>query len=113
MNEDILLVKIHNALAKGVEHYAATKGNWKLDKRRLTHIQYVAGVNNGKIVCVFTPSSWTTIKSDIKKENNRKCFEGTEADSQILSKLRNNEALLLGKFGSGASIAYAAFSELN
>lgn len=81
MKEEILLLKIHNALKEGKDYYEATRGNWKMDKKRLPHIQYVAGVNEGKIVCVFGPSTWGIIEEGSDK--GRKHFEGIKAYQEM------------------------------
>lgn len=110
MKEEILLVKIHNALKDGNNYYEATRGNWRVNKMRLGHIQYVVGISCGKIVCAFTPYGWNVIKEGTKAE--RKYFDGIEVSKEILSKLQNSEDILIGKFGARQSIAYASLSEV-
>lgn len=110
MKEEILLLKIHNAIKEGKDHYQAVCGNWKMSEKRLPYIQYVAGINNKKVVCVFKPIKWSVIEEG--PEKGRKCFKGTEAANEVLLQLQAKEEQLIKKFGSGSAIAYASSSEL-
>jgi len=111
MKEEILLLKIQNALKEGKDFYEATSGNWKMDKRRWPYIQYVAGVNEGKVVCAFQPSKWEVIEEGMDK--GRKRFDGIEAPAEILTKLQRAEEQVLKKFGSGSAVAYISLAELD
>lgn len=111
MKEEIMLLKIHNALKEGKDYYEAVHGNWKIDKRRFDYIQYVAGINQGKVVCEFQPSKWHIVEEG--PEKGRKYFEGSEAPEEMLSKLQRVEEKLLKKFGRGSAVAYISLSELN
>lgn len=111
MKEEILLLKIHNALKEGKDYYEATRGNWKINKDRIPYIQYVAGVSDGKVVCAFQPSKWEIIEEG--SEKGRKRFEGTEAPLEILKKLQKAEEKVMKKFGRGSAVAYISLSELN
>ncbi|WP_047154586.1 hypothetical protein [Aneurinibacillus tyrosinisolvens] len=111
MKEEILMVKIHNALKRdGKDFYEATRGNWKVNQARFKHIQYVAGINDGKVVCAFRPLEWDVIKEGT--ETGRKRFNGIEAPNEILLKLQESESYLTKKFGSGQAVAYACLSEI-
>lgn len=111
LKEEILLLKIHNAIKEGKDFYEATRGHWRINKKRLNNIEYVAGINKGKVVCVFEPSKWGELEDGIEK--GRKYFEGIEASREILSKLQSLEEKLLKKFGSGSSVAYISLSEID
>lgn len=110
MKEEILLLKIQNALKEGKDYYEATRGNWKINESRIPYIQYVAGVSGGKIVCLFQPSSWEIIEDG--SEKGRKRFEGKEAPSEILTKLQKEQEQVLKKFGRGSAVAYISLVEL-
>lgn len=110
MKEELLLLKIHNALNEGKGYYEATHGNWKVSNNRLDYIQYVVGFNRGKIVCVFQPTRWGVIEEG--QERGRKYFEGKEASEDLLSKLQCAEGNLFRKFGSGNPVAYAFISDI-
>jgi len=110
LKEELLLLKIQNALDEGKDYYEAIRGNWKVSKDRFDYIQYTVGFERGKVVCVFQPDIWSTIEKG--KDKGRKCFEGKEAPSDILSKLQKSEQLLIRKFGSGNPVAYALLSEI-
>ena len=111
MKQEILLVKIQNALKKGDNYYEATRGNWKISAKRLANIQYVAGVSNGKIVCLFVPTLWEIVETE-GKDKGRKRFEGKEGSEKILVSLQESEDKVLKKFGRGSAIAYISLSEL-
>jgi hypothetical protein len=111
VKEEILLVKIHNTLAEGKDHYEATRGNWRMSKHRFPYIQYVVGVHHGKIVCVFQPEEWEIIEEGPDK--GRKRFAGTKASSEVLKKLQMVEDKVMRKFGSGNAIAYLSLEELD
>jgi hypothetical protein len=110
MKEEVLLLKIQNALKEGKDYYESIRGNWKINKSRLPHIQYVAGVSCGKVVCAFVPTKWEIIEEG--SEKGRKCFEGVEAPHELLLKLQNAEERVLKKFGRGSAVAYISLSEL-
>lgn len=110
MKEDLLLLKIHNAVNEGKDYYEATRGNWKVSKMRFDSIQYVVGVNRGKIVCVFQPTKWGII--DEGTDKGRAFFDGVNASNNVLIELQNAEDQLLKKFGSGNPVAYATYAEI-
>lgn len=113
--QDILLVKIHNTLQEGQDLYEATRQKWRLSTTKLREIQYVVGINRGKVVCVYIPEEWHVITQDEAedpKDVGRKRFSGKEAPNEILVRLQNQEKMLADKFGSGAAIAYAGFHEI-
>ena len=111
MKEEILLLKIHNALKEGKDYYEATRGNWKINKGRIPYIQYVVGISGGKVVCAFQPSKWEIIEEG--SEKGRKRFEGTEAPLEILKKLQKVEEKVLKKFGRGSAVAYITLTEID
>ncbi|MEI4770485.1 hypothetical protein WAX74_12645 [Psychrobacillus sp. FJAT-51614] len=110
MKEEILLLKIQNALKERKDYYEATRGNWKINKSRLPFIQYVAGISGGKVVCAFQPSKWEVIEYGTEK--GRKRFEGNEVPSEILVKLQKKEEQVLRKFGRGSAVAYISLTEI-
>lgn len=110
MKEEVLLLKIQNALKEGKDYYESTRGNWKINESRLPHIQFVAGVSQGKVVCTFVPSKWEIIEEGAEK--GRKRFEGVEAPNEVLFKLQKREEKVLKKFGRGSAVAYISLSEL-
>lgn len=111
MIEEILLLKIHNGLKDGKDYYEATLGNWKVNKKRFDHIQYVVGINRGKVVCAFKPIKWNIVEEGT--EAGRKYFEGVEITKVVLAKFQYNEEKLMKKFGTGQSVAYAYMSDIN
>ena len=110
MKKDLLLLKIHKAVNEGKDFFEATRGNWKVSKKRFDYIQYVVGVNRGKIVCAFRPTKWDII--DDGRDKGRAFFDGLDAPKEVLIKLQNAEDQLLKKFGSGNPVAYAMYSEI-
>ncbi|MEW4305794.1 hypothetical protein [Rossellomorea marisflavi] len=110
MKEEILLLKIHNGLKDGKNYYEATRGNWKINKKRLETIQYAVGINRGKIVCAFEPSEWMTIEEGA--DVGRKRFIGKEAPSDILKTFQENEKFLVEKFGNAQSLAYSYLDDI-
>lgn len=110
MKEEILLLKIHNAIKEGKDYYQSSQGNWRMSEKRLSTIKYVVGINQKKVVCVYVPTEWHIIQDG--PEKGRKFFVGTEASNNILIKLQTIEEQLLKKFGSGSAIAYVSLSEV-
>ncbi|MDR7079553.1 hypothetical protein J2Y03_004611 [Neobacillus niacini] len=110
MKEEILLLKIHNGLKEGKSYYEALRGNWKISEKRFQSIKYVAGINRGKVVCIFQPTNWSIISEG--QEKGRKVFDGIEAPNNILLDLQESEELLLKKFGSGSPVAYVSLKEI-
>lgn len=111
MKEEILILKIHNGLKQGKDYYEATKGNWKINKKRFEHIKYVVGINRGRVVCAFEPIKWNIVEEG--KESGRKNFEGVETTKALLSTFQSKENLLMKKFGTGQSVAYAYMTDIN
>jgi hypothetical protein len=111
VKEEILLLKIQNALKEGKDYYEATSGNWKINENRFPYIKLVAGVSKGKIVCLFEQIKWVFIKKGT--ERGRKRFEGKEASLDTLNNLQNAEEKVLKKFGSGSAVAYISLSEID
>ena len=109
--EQILLLKIHNGLKDRKDHYEATKGYWKISEKRLPNIAYVAGINRGKVECLYKPISWSTVEEG--KTKGRKYFEGAEGPEDLLLCLQNQEEQLMKKFGTGSAVAYIDLSEVN
>ncbi|OQP05156.1 hypothetical protein B1690_14275 [Geobacillus sp. 46C-IIa] len=109
MREESMLVKIHGTLAEGKDDYEATRGNWRINERRLPYIQYVVGVNHGKIVCAFLPKKWETIEEGGRR---KKRFEGVEASVEILQKLRQKESKIVRKFKGQNPVRYLSLDEL-
>lgn len=111
------MVKIHHALREGKDFYEATRGNWKASLRRLEdNVQYVVGIKEQKVVCVFEPQQWHVIEESeakVPQDVGRMYFDGSEATDDILARLQKSEATLLKKFGSGAAIAYTSLDELD
>ncbi|MFJ5762272.1 hypothetical protein ACIQAA_24745 [Neobacillus sp. NPDC093182] len=110
MKEEILLLKIHNGLKEGKNYYEAIRGNWKISEKRFQSIKYVAGINRGKVVCIFQPTNWSTITEG--QEKGRKAFNGIEGPNDILLDLQKSEEILLKKFGSGSPVAYVSSEEI-
>ncbi|WP_202078862.1 hypothetical protein [Caldalkalibacillus salinus] len=111
MTHEILLLKIHNGLKDGKDYYEATRGNWKLDKRRPQYIQYVVGINRGKVVCAFQPTKWGIVEEGTEK--NRKFFDGIEAPAEVLLRFQSSTEQIIKKFGTGSPVAYTSFEEIN
>lgn len=109
VKEEIMLVKIHNTLADGKDYYEATRGNWLVSARRFPYIQYVVGVNRGKIVCAFIPEQWETIEEGGRR---KKRFEGVEASLEILQKLRQKESEIVRIFRGKNPIKYLSLDKL-
>ncbi|GMN99857.1 hypothetical protein [Parageobacillus thermoglucosidasius] len=108
MKEEILLVKIHNTLAEGKDHYEATRGNWRMSKHRFPYIQYVAGWDiMEKSFVSFSLKSGRLFKKDLIRGT------GTEASSELLKKLQMVEDKIMRKFGSRNAIAYLSLEELD
>lgn len=110
MKQEILMVKIHNALKEGKSHYEATRGKWRINKARLDHIQYVVGVDQGEIACAYRPLNWFQVEEGT--EIGRSYFEGKDVDVKLLSKMQESKELLINKFGRGQAVAYASLSEI-
>ena len=110
MKEEILLLKIHNAIKEGKDYYQSVQGNWKLNAKRLSSIKYVVGIDKKKVVCVFIPTEWHIIQDG--PEKGRKYFIGVEASMEILLSMQTKDEQLLKKFGTGSAIAYASISEI-
>ncbi|MEK4538096.1 hypothetical protein NST21_22575 [Peribacillus sp. FSL K6-1552] len=110
MKEEVLMLKIHNGLKDGKDYYEATRGNWKVNKKRFDHIKYVIGINRGKVICAFEPIRWKTV--EVGSNAGRKNFEGVEATTALLSTFQHNEDLLMKKFGRGQSVAYAYMTDI-
>lgn len=111
MKEEILMLKIHNGLKDGKDFYEATRGNWKIKKMRFEYIQYVVGIDRGKVICIFEPERWFIIENG--PEKGRKYFKGKESRKELLLKFKAVEEHLLKKIGSGSAIAYEFLSEIN
>ena len=105
-----MLLKIHNGLKDGKDHYEATRKHWRISKKRIESIQYAVGINRGKVECAFQPVRWGVVEEG--KEKGRLYFEGSEASSDIIHKLQCAQDQLLKKFGSGNPVAYISLSEL-
>ena len=110
MKEEILLLKIHNAIKEGKDYYQSVQGNWKMNAKRIPSIKYVVGIDKQKVVCVFVPTEWHIIQEGTEK--GRKYFVGVEASNEILLNMKTKDEQLLKKFGTGSAIAYASISEL-
>ncbi|MEH7415027.1 hypothetical protein V7266_07045 [Neobacillus drentensis] len=83
MENEILAVKIQNAVNKdGKDYYEATRGNWLANKNRVQKVQFVAGILNKKVVCVYKPLTWQTVEENGKKRHR---FDGEEADQQTFN----------------------------
>ncbi|NMH72534.1 hypothetical protein HF078_05555 [Bacillus sp. RO2] len=108
--EELLLLKIHNGLKDGKNHYEATRGNWRISQKRFDTITLVAGINRGKVECLFKPKKWGIVEAGTDK--GRKFFEGEEGPSDLLLRLQNSEEQLLKKFGTGSPVAYIDLNEL-
>lgn len=111
MRKDILLLKIHKALAEGKDLYDAIRGNWVVSQSRFEDIKYVVGVKNREIICAYQPTSWGRINEGA--DQGRKYFEGVDAPNEVFAQLKRYEEELLKKFGSGNPVAYASLSELH
>ncbi|HEU4964423.1 MAG TPA: hypothetical protein VFV52_11320 [Bacilli bacterium] len=112
MKEEIVLFKIHRALEEGKSFYEATRAHWRMDTRRLQHIQYAVGVDRGKIVCAFRPLKWETVLED-GPDYKRKHFEGVEVSDEVLSQFQDAELKLLAKFGARKELAYASLTDID
>jgi hypothetical protein len=110
MKQEILMVKIHNALKEGKSHYEATRGKWRINKARLDYIQYVVGVDQGEIVCAYKPINWFQVEEG--NERGRSFFEGEDVDVKHFSKMQESSVLLTKKFGRGQALAYASLSDI-
>ncbi|REJ07739.1 hypothetical protein [Halobacillus trueperi] len=111
MEQEILMVKIHNAIKEGKTLYESTNGNWKINRKRLKHIRFVLGINNGEVVCGYQPTKWYQIEEGT--ESGRSFFEGSPIDEGMLNKMQSSNEILKNKFGTGSAIAYAYVSELH
>jgi hypothetical protein len=109
VKEEIVLVKIHHTLAEGKDYYEAIRGNWLISERRFPYIQYVVGINHGKIVCAFRPEKWETIE---EKGQKKRRFEGVEAPVEILQKLRRKESEIARRFKGQNPVRYLSLDEL-
>lgn len=104
MNTEILAVKIQNAVKKdGKDYYEATRGNWRANKARVLKVEYVAGILNKEVVCVYKPVKWQTVEEHGKK---RQRFKGEEVNQHTFNKIKEMEQDILKGFGSGAAISY-------
>ncbi|GGM40422.1 hypothetical protein GCM10011351_28200 [Paraliobacillus quinghaiensis] len=110
MKQEILMVKIQNAIKEGKSYYEATKGNWRINKARLDYIQYVVGVDRGDIVCAYNPKNWYQVEEGT--EMGRSYFYGKEVDDNLLCKMQESKELLNKKFGRGQAVGYASLSEI-
>ena len=108
--EEILLLKIHNGLKTRNDHYKATRGYWRISEKRLETISYVAGINRGKVECLYKPIKWSTVEEG--KRKGRKYFEGVEAPEELLICLQNQEEQLMKRFGSGSAVAYIDLNDI-
>lgn len=70
MKEEILLLKIHNALKEGKDYYEATRGNWKINKGRIPYIQYVVGISAEKLFVHFNLQNGKLSKKVLRREEN-------------------------------------------
>ncbi|MBY6054700.1 hypothetical protein [Cytobacillus firmus] len=105
MSKEILAVKIQNAVKKdGKDYYEATRGNWRANKERVRKVEYVIGVMNKEVVCVYKPLSWDTVEENGKK---RQRFEGEEVSQSTFNRIKNMEEAIIKGFGSGAAISYS------
>ncbi|OMD41125.1 hypothetical protein [Paenibacillus odorifer] len=109
MKEEIVLFKIHKGL-KDRDHYEATRKHWRMSKKRIDYIKYAVGINQGKVECVYQPTSWVVVEEGELK--GRLQFEGSEASSDIIHKLQRVQDQLLKKFGAGNPVAYISLSEV-
>ncbi|MGG4468468.1 hypothetical protein ABER68_10600 [Paenibacillus alvei] len=108
MNNSVLAVKIHNAIQKdGKDYYEATRGNWRASKVRARKVNYVLGVLNKQVVCVYRPLSWETV---VENGIERQRFEGEEVDQATFNMIKSQENAILKGFGRGQSISYFDFS---
>lgn len=69
MKEEILLLKIHNAIKEGKDYYQSVQDNWKMNAKRLPFIKYVVGIDNQKIVCVIELPEWYIIHEGPEKKD--------------------------------------------
>jgi hypothetical protein len=111
VKEEILILKIHNGLKDWKNFYEATRGNWKINKARLTHVKYVIGINRGKVVCAFEPIKWMIIEEG--SDAGRKRFDGKEVTSELLKNFQDNEQSLLRRFGSCQAVAYCYMNDIS
>jgi hypothetical protein len=110
MEQEILMVKIHNGLKDKKTPYEATRKHWKVNTARHPFIKYVVGFNKKEVTGVFEPSSWHIVNEG--SEKGRSYFEGNEANEEIHSQIKASSELLLKKFGTGSAIAYAYLADL-
>ncbi|MFC3749206.1 hypothetical protein [Paenibacillus sp. GCM10012306] len=110
MREEIVLFKIHRGLRER-NHYEATRKHWRMNKNRIEHIKYAVGIDQGKVVCVFEPTSWEVVEEGEYKGKLK--FEGTDAGHEIFNKLQLAQGQLLKKFGRGNPVAYISLSEID
>nr|WP_255688812.1 hypothetical protein [Pontibacillus sp. HN14] len=103
------MVKIHNGIKEGKSYYEATRGNWKINRKRIEYIEYVVGINKGKVVCAFQPSKWYIVEES--QESGRSFFDGSPVEENMLANLKQSQDLLVDKFGQGSAVAYALKSE--
>jgi hypothetical protein len=111
LTEEILMVKIQKTLKEGKNNYEATRGNWKVDKRRFNNIQYVVGIENGEVVSAYQPIEWGIIESG--EDRGRKFFVGNDLnDNNLFSRFQKENQKMLKQFGNGQSVGYIYLSEI-
>lgn len=104
MKNEILAVKIQNAVKKdGKDYYEATRGNWRANKTRAQKVEYVAGVLDKEVVCVYKPVTWETI---VENGKNRQRFNGVEVNQDTFYRIKGMEQDIVNGFGNGAAISY-------
>ena len=83
LDEDMVLaVMLNQSFSNKIDEdklYEVTRGNWKLDEKKLDDIELVFGVYHGVIVSVYKPGKWKKasggrrkFEQDIKKEEEMK-----------------------------------------
>lgn len=121
MSEQVLLLKVGNALQEGKSPYEATRGNWVLagEKVKNSKIKYVVGIDNRnlhQVVGIYEPKMWYEVVWIAKDIDNREMprfrFDGIEPTTFTVDDLNKVYDKLLGKFGFGEK-AYIPLSELN
>ncbi|PLT31023.1 hypothetical protein [Peribacillus deserti] len=104
MKKEVLAVKIKNAVHKdGKDYYEATKGDWRAARDRVRKVEYVIGVLDKEVVCVYKPLVWETVEKNGRK---RQRFEGKEVDKSTFNTFKDMQDDILKGFGVGASISY-------
>ncbi len=123
MSDEILLVKMHDSLEKlksedgilsSLHYKIATGGNWKTQSDKSLNLKYIVGFNHSELVAAYEITHvFELLKAPDENEIGRSRFDGNKVSNEIFSKLKENENMLVEKFGSGQSIAYASLIELN